>query len=110
MKRNKEKKNERMRVSMDIEDVWRYSLETMLLVINEANEQKMNPNKRPRAIMEIVRSSSVRPIKVVIFKAEKEPDTRHESDCRVPIGKSRDNAGNAEYPVNPYTEIPRYVM
>ena len=110
MKQNKENKNKKIEVAMDIEDVWRYSLETMLLVLNDNKEHKTNPNKKPKSIREIISESSVRPIKILFFKTKQEPDAQRGSNYMVPVDKNMDDAGNVEYPVCTHAETPRYII
>jgi len=111
--RNQDTEKRKMRVAIDIEGMWRYSLETMLLVLREADEQKKNPNIKSKCIHELIMNSSVKPMQIVIFSDGGEQRAEVESNHSIPNMREYENGrdyDHEEYSTFVKAETPRYVI
>lgn len=64
----KEKKELRVKpeFACDIEDIWRFSLETLLAIVKESQERDRDPTKEHLNVAEIIRKSSVKPPRILV--------------------------------------------
>ena len=110
MKQKKVIGKEKMKVGIDIEDMWRFSLETMLLVFKEANERRNNPNVKRKCIHELINTSSVKPLKIIVYSDENDDGIAVDSNYTPQMNEARDNYRKDEYPTCTKLETPRYII